>query len=336
MTHLYVWRDAITCVIWPMRMCDVHPSHVWYGAATINRLLKIIDLVCKSSFAEEPYKKDYILQKRPVILRSVLIAATPYDSCICATWSLYTCVAHVSLMTCIWAWLVYVTCILHMCMHYTYHICNMAHSYVRRNAFIWLVFESCLICMSDTCVTCDSHMCDMSSAYLRHDSFICATWLIYMCAMTHMTHSYVQHDSFISATWLIHMTHICDMTSTVPVRNDWFACVTWRIHMCDITHAHVRRAAHVSLMSDVPHMSDMSNVECWNIWVIPNAHIWVISSAEIYESFRMLVHVWFAWVTHVWVMSDTCVTHANQSKNASHQTCVMHSYMQHGSFICAT
>jgi len=30
------------------------------------------------SFAKEPYKRDYILQKRPIILRSLLIAATPY------------------------------------------------------------------------------------------------------------------------------------------------------------------------------------------------------------------------------------------------------------------
>ena len=30
------------------------------------------------SFAKEPYKRDYILQKRPIILRSLLIAATPH------------------------------------------------------------------------------------------------------------------------------------------------------------------------------------------------------------------------------------------------------------------
>jgi len=33
------------------------------------------------SFAKEPYKTDYILQKRPVILRSLLIVATPYYIC---------------------------------------------------------------------------------------------------------------------------------------------------------------------------------------------------------------------------------------------------------------
>ena len=30
------------------------------------------------SFAKEPYKRDDILQKRPIILRRLLIVATPY------------------------------------------------------------------------------------------------------------------------------------------------------------------------------------------------------------------------------------------------------------------
>ena len=33
----------------------------------------------KDSFAKEPYKRDYILQKRPINLRSLLIVATPYQ-----------------------------------------------------------------------------------------------------------------------------------------------------------------------------------------------------------------------------------------------------------------
>ena len=32
------------------------------------------------SFTKEPYKRDYILQKRPVILRSLIVIATPYDT----------------------------------------------------------------------------------------------------------------------------------------------------------------------------------------------------------------------------------------------------------------
>ena len=36
------------------------------------------------SFAKEPYKKDDILQKRPIILRSLLPVATPYSLLDCA------------------------------------------------------------------------------------------------------------------------------------------------------------------------------------------------------------------------------------------------------------
>ena len=35
------------------------------------------------SFAKEPYKRDDILQKRPIILWSLLIVATPYETFVC-------------------------------------------------------------------------------------------------------------------------------------------------------------------------------------------------------------------------------------------------------------
>ena len=41
------------------------------------RLVGSLEL--KVSFPKEPYKRDYILQKRPVILRSLLIVVTPYQ-----------------------------------------------------------------------------------------------------------------------------------------------------------------------------------------------------------------------------------------------------------------
>ena len=47
-----------------------------YGVATISRLLKIIGV----SFAEYHLFCRALLQKRPVILRSLLIEATPYMS----------------------------------------------------------------------------------------------------------------------------------------------------------------------------------------------------------------------------------------------------------------
>ena len=51
------------------------------------------------SFAKEPYKRDYILQKRPIILKSLLVVATPYR---------YLCSerqSHRFLCSCIWRYL---------------------------------------------------------------------------------------------------------------------------------------------------------------------------------------------------------------------------------------
>jgi len=47
-------------------------AHIAYGVALICRLLKIICL-----FAKETYKRDNTLQKRLIILRSLLIVGTP-------------------------------------------------------------------------------------------------------------------------------------------------------------------------------------------------------------------------------------------------------------------
>jgi len=62
-------------------VAGVAPDIYIYGVATTSRLLKIVGLF----FAKEPHKRDDILQKRPIILRSLLTAATPY-MCIRKEW----------------------------------------------------------------------------------------------------------------------------------------------------------------------------------------------------------------------------------------------------------
>ena len=47
-------------------------------AHTMGWLRLVGSLKSKVSFAKETYKRDDILQKRPIILRSLLIVATPY------------------------------------------------------------------------------------------------------------------------------------------------------------------------------------------------------------------------------------------------------------------
>jgi len=44
----------------------------------IGWLRLVGSLKLQVSFAKEPYKRDYFLQKRPIIVRSLLILAAPY------------------------------------------------------------------------------------------------------------------------------------------------------------------------------------------------------------------------------------------------------------------
>jgi len=127
MTYWYVWHDSYMYMTWLVYMCriaqELHQridrqrdrvfdksltatSHSWFkhmapssigsldGVAMMSRLLKIISLFCKRA-----YKRDYILQKRRMILRSLHLCAAPqrwtshayvcHDSFICVPCSSY-------------------------------------------------------------------------------------------------------------------------------------------------------------------------------------------------------------------------------------------------------
>jgi len=55
-----------------------HPMSSHLCASLYLRLRFGASLNLQVSFAKEPYKRDYILPKRPIILRGPLIVATPY------------------------------------------------------------------------------------------------------------------------------------------------------------------------------------------------------------------------------------------------------------------
>jgi len=134
---------------------------------------------------------------------------------------------------------------------------EVTHWYVWHDSFIWVTW------LIHTCVIWLIHMCDMTHSYVWHDSrtcthlegsflwydpFInimwskhtrdmthsCVTWLIQICDMTH---SYVWRDSLIQVTWL---THTWDMTNP-RVRHDSFVghasyiCGPWFIHMSNVS-----------------------------------------------------------------------------------------------------
>jgi len=117
-------------------------------------------------------------------------------------------------------------------------MCDMTHSYVWHNSFIWF---------DDLIVSFETH------SHVRHDSSTCLTWLIYTCDICtcEMTHTYVWHDSLYvcrdSFIWLDNLIFNFEIYSYVW--HDAFTGVTWLIHtrkktdacMCDMTHAYVWR-----------------------------------------------------------------------------------------------
>jgi len=79
--HIHIHLTCLMCT------CDVTDSHVWHD--TFMRGRALVDLwwlrllgssKLQVSFVKETYKRDDILQERPIILGSLLIVATPYTA----------------------------------------------------------------------------------------------------------------------------------------------------------------------------------------------------------------------------------------------------------------
>jgi len=323
-----------------IQMCDVTPSYVCYGVATISRLLKIIGLFCRILT---------LLQTRPISLRSLLIVATPYDAhsgtmplrprrlhtrvmcdmtrwrvCngafLCAAWLIH--VWHDSFLCA--TWLIYMRDMTHL---------SVRHYSSRHDAAAWPTNTRCVWHDSSLCATWLIHMCDMTHSYVRHDSLIYVTWLIHMCAMPH---SYVHHDVFshgrcdlvactrkMCVPWLIHMCdtkrsiHRCDMTHSY---------VPWHIHMCNITHSYVR---HDTFICDITHSyvrHDTLIYVTWLIHMCDMTHSYVRHDTFICATW----HIHTCNMTHSYVQHDTFIC-ATWHINICDMT---HSYVRHDTFIC--
>jgi len=112
----------------------VHKEHtcMWlaYAHSTMGWLRIVGSLRIKVSFAKEPYKRDYILQKRPIISRSLLIVATPYAHMYTPTYE------HVGICE-PYVWLIYAHMHIYIHMYttqrthlYVAHICPQVCTYV--------------------------------------------------------------------------------------------------------------------------------------------------------------------------------------------------------------
>jgi len=158
------------------------PSSVKRALYTVCSLFPLYWLVGSLklyvSFAEYSLFYEALLQKWPVIFRSLLIVATLYpllsNECYILSvrfflliWLSHT---HTSSLSLVYIW-------------------DMTHLYEPHDSFVWGTWHI--------------HTWDMN---VGHDTFICVTRLMHTWAVTLL---YRDHDSFICVTRLFHM---CDMT----------------------------------------------------------------------------------------------------------------------------
>jgi len=77
-SHTYEWSISLCAMT--RREWVISHTHEWSISLCDMGWLRLVgSLKLQFSLAQEPHKRDYILQKRPIILRSLLIVATPYQ-----------------------------------------------------------------------------------------------------------------------------------------------------------------------------------------------------------------------------------------------------------------
>jgi len=171
---------------------------------------------------------------RHIILRSLLIVATPYES-----WHPDECVT----------WLI--------------HLCDMSHD-IQMNAWHDIFIRA-------TWLKTSTWIRDMTYSLVWYESWHlneCVTWLSYMCDLTRDIHMNVWHDSFIREIWVMTSTWMCDMTHLYVWLDSGHPheYVTWpiplpayagesRTHDAYITHiTHITHITPILLITPIPRM----------------------------------------------------------------------------------
>ena len=205
----HIWMSHVTHM---NESCHTHEwvvSHTWMSRAThMNESCHTHEYVMSEtgmgwlrlvgsfkshvSFAEYSLFYRALLQKRPIIWRSLLIVATPYFAQ--SRVKSHIGMSHVTRMNESWLLIHAERFIIHA---YT-HTCGV-NQVVRNSIFNGLHHGIC-VCEGGRGTIQVWRRLSYVYSYVRHDSFMCVAWLIHMCDMTHLD---VWHDSFRCVTWLI-------------------------------------------------------------------------------------------------------------------------------------
>jgi len=220
-----------------------------------------------------------------------------------------------------------------VCVTWLIHMCDVTHLYEWHGSFtrvIWLIrvydkadwnLQKLLICMR---VTTDS--------YVWHDSVTCvhclvliyATWLIYLCDVTH---SYRSRNSSMCVTWIgifIYVLHVCMSCVTymnwlihtgvyihiwkglfiystglfIYVTYGSLMCLTWVIHICDKAGSYIMCDVYKKAYSYRRVYSYMHRHAYMNR-PIHICHMWLTHVSDMAHTYvwqdGFIHHVWHIW-----------------------------------------
>jgi len=168
----HLGKDSKSCVYMRVYvfLCVLCVS-VHVCACVMGWLRLVGSLKWQVSFAKEPYKRDDILQKRPIILRSLLIVATPYV-CVCAR-------VHVCVYVCVCACVFTFVCVCFMSMTVS------GHGVVSDTIYCSVDPLVCLVWCLSLCVCIFVRVCVMSMSISGHgvvsDVVNCILWCACVC-----------------------------------------------------------------------------------------------------------------------------------------------------------
>ena len=202
-----------------------------YGVATISRLLRIT-----VSFAKEPGQRDYILQKRPIIWRSLLIVATPFVLLLLCLrihrergeggWERERETERERLI-CDMSYLIWVT-----------HTHDMSYSSNYSLSYWWLVWYELHIW--ETHIMSMSHSYDVSYWYHHAYESLIRHELVIWVTHTHDTHtlsySELRYELLISGP---HITSIMSKwMSSSHYEYEWLILMIWVTHIMSMSHSY--------------------------------------------------------------------------------------------------
>ena len=247
------------------------------------------------SFAKEPYKRDDILQKRPIILRSLLIVATPYacmrvfvcvwhrdqakfrreESCAvvvgsapireCACIHEYKCMnvymrINSFICECMYVCMSEYKCMFmcsHVWMYVGLHVCKHVCC-MNVNQSIYTCMCACMyVCMSVCMCICNEFMC---LCMVMSCTCICMlhTWISHVTQMNVRSGRGVGFHSWVCMSHVTHMNTHCDLWGRLPF-----------VSMHESCHTYEQALRH-TWMSHVTHVHESCHTHEWVI-----SHIWM-------------------------------------------------------------